>query len=201
MQCAGEVRYLGKIFSKIPTMGVFIDTLNDRYCMAETSFTELEYRARLGDLLAHTPNASAVRLNLPFQLISRHCHAATMILGNTIEALAERARLQLQQEQEQEGKRDGEEEGEAAPLRTLVIENLTDTTVVKLVSTKNKLMSCLSRSIIEPSKRHGEELGTDLFLPKSGIIRATFATSWTCSRGWSTSCCRCGGTRRGRRTR
>lgn len=157
LQCVGEVRYLGKIFSKIPTMGVFIDTLNDRYCMAETSFTELEYRARLGDLLAHTPNASAVRLNLPFQLISRHCHAATMILGNTIEALAERARLQQQQqqqEQEQEGAGNGEEE--AAPLRTLVIENLTDTTVVKLVSTKNKLMSCLSRSIIEPATRHDE---------------------------------------------
>ncbi|KAK7757738.1 hypothetical protein SLS62_000116 [Diatrype stigma] len=123
----GEVRYLGKIFSKIPTMNVFIDTLHDRYCMTEASFTEIEYRARLGSMLALTPNVSAVRLNLPFQLISRHCRAATMILGNTIEALAERARLQRLQEQEGEV-----EEPALVPLRTLVVENLTDTTVVKL---------------------------------------------------------------------
>lgn len=110
----GEVRYLGKIFSRVPTMGVFIDTLRDRYCMSDTSFTELEYRERLGGLLEHAPNLTAVRLNLPFQLISRHCRAATMILGNTIEALARRP------------------PEESAPLRTLVVENLTDSTIVKL---------------------------------------------------------------------
>ena len=96
-------------------MGVFIDTLRDRYSMSDTSFTEVEYRERLGRLLEHTPNLAAVRLNLPFQLISRHCRAATMILGNTIEALAHRLL-----------------DEDAAPLRTLVVENLTDATIVRL---------------------------------------------------------------------
>ena len=112
----GEVRYLGKIFSRVPTMGVFIDTLRDRYCMSDTSFTELEYRERLGGLLEHAPNLTAVRLNLPFQLISRHCRAATMILGNTIEALAHRRRTR----------------GGLVRPRTLVVENLTDSTIMEL---------------------------------------------------------------------
>lgn len=82
--------------------------------MNDSSFTEIDYREHLGTLLRHAPNINAARLNLPFQLISRHCHAATMIMGNTFEALAQR---------------DWEV---ATPLETLVVENLTDTTVVKL---------------------------------------------------------------------
>ena len=73
--CIGEVRYLAKIFSQVPTMSVFIDTLRDRYSMGDTSFTEVDYRERLVGLLEHAPNLMAVRLNLPFQLISRHCRA------------------------------------------------------------------------------------------------------------------------------
>jgi len=110
----GEVRYLGKIFHQIPSMQPFVNKLQTRYCMNSNSFTETEYREHLGTLLRHAPNMTATRLNLPFQLISRHCHAATMIMGNTFEALAQR---------------DWEV---SAPLETLVIENLTDTTVVKL---------------------------------------------------------------------
>ncbi|KAK7951430.1 uncharacterized protein PG986_007158 [Apiospora aurea] len=109
----GEVSYLGKIFSAVPSMEAFVTTLRDRYCLNEASFTEVDYRDNLGKLLGHTPNVSAVRLNLPFQLISKHCRAATMILGNTFEALAQRPE-------------------ESARLRTLVLENVTDTTIVKL---------------------------------------------------------------------
>ncbi|KAH7026464.1 uncharacterized protein B0I36DRAFT_330704 [Microdochium trichocladiopsis] len=110
----GEVRFLGRIFHKVPAMEPFVTKLRTRYCMNDSSFTEVEYREHLGTLLRHTTNMTATRLNLPFQLISRHCHAATMIMGNTFEALAQR---------------DWEV---AKPLETLVIENLTDTTVVKL---------------------------------------------------------------------
>ncbi|KXJ92025.1 hypothetical protein Micbo1qcDRAFT_233361 [Microdochium bolleyi] len=110
----GEVRYLARIFHSIPSMEPFVSKLRTRYCMNDDSFTEVEYREHLGMLLRYTPNMAATRLNLPFQLISRHCHAATMIMGNTFEALAQR---------------DWEV---STPLETLVVENLTDTTVVKL---------------------------------------------------------------------
>ncbi|KAK8125117.1 uncharacterized protein PG998_000876 [Apiospora kogelbergensis] len=109
----GEVNYLSKIFSAVPSMEAFVTTLRDRYCLNEASFTEVDYRDSLGKLLGHTPNVSAVRLNLPFQLISKHCRAATMILGNTFEALAQRPE-------------------ESERVRTLVLENVTDTTIVKL---------------------------------------------------------------------
>ncbi|KAK6864518.1 hypothetical protein PG990_006048 [Apiospora arundinis] len=109
----GEVNYLSKIFSTVPSMEAFVTTLRDRYCLNEASFTEVDYRDNLGKLLEYTPNVSAVRLNLPFQLISKHCRAATMILGNTFEALAQRSE-------------------ESQSVRTLVLENVTDTTIVKL---------------------------------------------------------------------
>ncbi len=123
-------------------MGLFIDTLRDRYCMNEESFTELEYRERLGALLEHTPNASAVRLNLPFQLISHHSQAATMILGNTVEALAQRSE-------------------ESAPLRTLVVENLTDMTVVKLWRNPRDVKNIIDvfsglEHLFLSMRRHGE---------------------------------------------
>lgn len=104
---------MSKIFSAVPSMEAFVTTLRDRYCLNESSFTEVDYRGSLGKLLEYTPNVSSVRLNLPFQLISKHCRAATMILGNTFEALAQRPE-------------------ESAQVRTLVLENVTDTTIVKL---------------------------------------------------------------------
>ncbi|KAK9788924.1 putative F-box domain-containing protein [Seiridium cardinale] len=109
----GEVEYLGKIFGKIPAMKPFVEGLYDRYCMNEASFTEAEYREHLGNVLEKTPNVEAVRLNLPFQLISKHVHASTMLLGNTFEAFARRPE-------------------DSVSLKTLVLENLTDIGIVRL---------------------------------------------------------------------
>ena len=109
----GEVKHLGNVFSSVPSMASFVSTLRDRYCMNEASFTELDYRHHLGHMLQDLPNVSAVRLNLPFPLVTSHCRAATMILGNTFEALAQRP--------------EGSE-----PLRTLVLENVSDITIVSL---------------------------------------------------------------------
>jgi hypothetical protein len=105
--------YLGHVFKKVPAIESPLTTLLHRYCMDNTTFTEMDYRNRLGELLEHAPNVSAVRLNLPFQLISKHCRAATMILGNSFEALAQRPE-------------------ESETLKTLVLENVTDTSVLKL---------------------------------------------------------------------
>lgn len=108
-----EVKHLGGLFSRVPAMASFVSTLRDRYCMNEASFTEVDYRHHLGHMLQDLPNVSAARLNLPFPLVSSHSRAATMILGNTFEALAQRP--------------EGSE-----PLRTLVLENVTNKTIVSL---------------------------------------------------------------------
>ncbi|KAI0136357.1 hypothetical protein BJ170DRAFT_601449 [Xylariales sp. AK1849] len=109
----GEVMYLGDIFRKVPSMNAFVTNLLDRFCLTDDSFTEVDFRETLGRMLEHTPNVEAVRLNLPFQLISKHCQAATMLLGNSLEALAQRPE-------------------ESKTLKTLVLENVTDIGVVKL---------------------------------------------------------------------
>ncbi|KAI1865448.1 uncharacterized protein JN550_008205 [Neoarthrinium moseri] len=109
----GEILYLGNIFRNVPSMDSFVTTLYDRYCMNENSFTEVEYRESLGYMLERTMDVEAVRLNLPFQLISKHCQASTMLLGNTFEALAQRPE-------------------DSKTLKTLVLENMTDIGIVKL---------------------------------------------------------------------
>ncbi|KAI5925408.1 hypothetical protein F4810DRAFT_660431 [Camillea tinctor] len=113
MRDIGEVNYLKQAFARVPQMHPFVYMLSERYCLNELSFTEIEYYNRLAGMLEHCPNVTAVRLNLPFQLLSQHCRAATMILGNTLKALLKRPE-------------------ESAIVDTLVIENLTDLTLYKL---------------------------------------------------------------------
>lgn len=102
------------MFSQIPTMAEFIEELQDSWCMNEESFTEIDYRRQLGFMLERAPNVTAVKLNLPFQLVSPgQYRASTMVLGNTFAALAQRPE-------------------ESETLKTLVLENLSDISVVSL---------------------------------------------------------------------
>ncbi|KAI2607091.1 uncharacterized protein GGS25DRAFT_494329 [Hypoxylon fragiforme] len=110
----GEARLLSDMFSKVRAMDQFVARIRDVYCMNESSFTEIEYRRRLGSMLEHAPNVTAVRLNLPFQLVTRGQYsAATLILGNSFEALAQRPE-------------------ESETLKTLVLENVSDISIVSL---------------------------------------------------------------------
>ncbi|KAI0007075.1 hypothetical protein F4779DRAFT_526563 [Xylariaceae sp. FL0662B] len=106
-----EVSCLTQLLEPLPTMSEFLSRLRDRYHMNEESFTELEYREKLEKMLEHVSQVSAVRLNLPFHIVTlypAYCRTATMILGNTFKALAGRPE-------------------ESQVLETLVIENLIDT--------------------------------------------------------------------------
>ncbi|KAH8675427.1 hypothetical protein BX600DRAFT_507666 [Xylariales sp. PMI_506] len=109
----GETSYLFDMFVGIPSMRPFTDHMRERFTMHEGSFTELEFREMLGRMLQSTVNVDAFRLHLPFQLVFRYCHASTMLLGNTFEALAQRTE-------------------ESAKLKTLVLENMSDTGIVSL---------------------------------------------------------------------
>ncbi|KAI0388023.1 hypothetical protein F5Y04DRAFT_241509 [Hypomontagnella monticulosa] len=109
-----EVMLLDNLFARVPAMDNFVSSLLHRYCMNETSFTEIDYRNQLGAILEHAPKVTAVKLNLPFQLAwTGQYRAGTMILGNTFEALAQRPE-------------------ESETLKTLVLENLCDMSVVSL---------------------------------------------------------------------
>jgi hypothetical protein len=104
---------LGRFFKGLPSLQSDVIGLLGRYYLNNDTFTEIDYRNSLGNILDCALNVSAVRLSLPVQLISKHCRAATMILGNSFEALAQRPE-------------------ESETLKILVLENLTDTTVCSL---------------------------------------------------------------------
>lgn len=110
---AAEVIDLGSFFKDLPSVQSDVIALFGRYYLNKDTFTEIDYRNALGNILECAPNVSSVRLSLPVQLISKHCRAATMILGNSFEALAQRPE-------------------ESETLKMLMIENLTDTTICSL---------------------------------------------------------------------
>ena len=82
--------------------------------MNEVSFTEIEFYQTVVDMLFNCRGIDKLRLNLPFQLVGRHCNAATMILANTFKAFARRP------------------EEDSAELKILVLENLPDIAVCHL---------------------------------------------------------------------
>lgn len=94
----------------------FIWTLQNRYSLSETSFTEVEYRRSVEEVLFNCRYLERLRIDLPFQFVDQRCNAATMILANTFSALADRL-----------------SEEDSVPLRTLVLENLSDPTIDKLL--------------------------------------------------------------------
>ncbi|KAI1379562.1 hypothetical protein F4677DRAFT_409684, partial [Hypoxylon crocopeplum] len=109
-----EVRFLGNLFTRVPSLNDFFSSLRDSYSMNEESFTEIDYRRQLGLMFDNAPNVTAVKLSLPFQLICPgQWRSATMILGNSFEAMVQRP------------------EGSKV-LKTLVLENLCDVSVRNL---------------------------------------------------------------------
>lgn len=109
-----EVDFLNTVFKHVASMTEFCEILQSRYCMNEASFTEIEFYQKLEEMLFNCRGIDKLRLNLPFQLVGRHCNAATMILANTFKAFASRP------------------EEDSADLKVLVLENLPDIAVCHL---------------------------------------------------------------------
>lgn len=109
-----EVDFLNTVFKRVASMAEFCEILQSRYCMNEVSFTEIEFFHTLEQMLFNCRGIDKLRLNLPFQLVGRHCNAATMILANAFKAFACRP------------------EEDSADLKVLVLENLPDIAVCHL---------------------------------------------------------------------
>lgn len=120
-----EVEFLDTVFARVPSMTDFCRTLHKKYCMNETSFTEIDYYRTVEEMLFYCRDVDRLRLNLPFQLVGRHCNAATMILANTLKAFAQRS------------------EEDSAKLNTLVIENVTDVAICHLWMNPSDVMNII----------------------------------------------------------
>ena len=90
--------------------------LMNSYCMDDTTFTEIEYLDKLSEILLRCPNVEGLRLNLPFQLMGKNSIVGKFILANSLKAFATRP------------------EEESAPLKKLVIENITDSAIYDLAT-------------------------------------------------------------------
>lgn len=121
-----EVEFLETVFARVPSMTEFCQAMHKKYCMNEGSFTETEYCDMVETILFNCREVDSLRLNLPFQLVGRHCNAATMILANTLKAFAARP------------------EEDSADLKTLVLENVTDVTIYSLWMNPSDVMNIMS---------------------------------------------------------
>ncbi|KAF4978022.1 hypothetical protein FZEAL_5529 [Fusarium zealandicum] len=139
-----EVEFLETVFARVPSMTDFCRTLHKKYCMNETSFTEIDYYRTVEEVLFYCRDVERLRLNLPFQLVGRHCNAATMILANTLKAFAQRP------------------EEDSAKLNTLVIENVTDIAICQLWMNPSDVMNIMKvlealEHLIMTLRRHENE--------------------------------------------
>ncbi|KAJ4864254.1 hypothetical protein V8C43DRAFT_276943 [Trichoderma afarasin] len=120
-----EVDFLNTVFARVPWMMDFCQSLQNLYCMGEMSFTEQEYYDAIEALLFNCREVERLRLSLPFQLVGRHCNAATIILANTFKALASRP------------------EEDSASMKVLVLENVTDIAVCHLWMNPSDVMNIM----------------------------------------------------------
>lgn len=81
--------------------------LNKRFCMGPASFTEIDFRRRMDDILFNCGNIERVRLSLPLPFAGQDEFTTTFILANALAALA------------------GRSEEDSATLKALVLESVT----------------------------------------------------------------------------
>ncbi|RYC93391.1 hypothetical protein BFJ63_vAg3700 [Fusarium oxysporum f. sp. narcissi] len=146
-----EVEFLDTVFARVPSMADFCQTLHKKYCMNETSFTETDCYQKVEEMLFYCRDVDRLRLNLPFQLVGRHCNAATMILANTLKAFAQRP------------------EEDSAKLNTLVVENVTDVAIRHLwmnpidVMNIMKVLEVLEHLVLTLRRHENEPITVGLF--------------------------------------
>ncbi|KAM0287792.1 hypothetical protein ACHAQH_000324 [Verticillium albo-atrum] len=112
-------------------MKEFIHSLQYRYCMSDTSFTEIDYHMTLLDMCFNCDQIDRLRINLPCQLVGQRCNTATMILANTFSAFSERFKT-------------ADPAGpEPVRLNTLVVENITDQAIYNLWKNPSDVLSMM----------------------------------------------------------
>ncbi|KND90149.1 hypothetical protein TOPH_05132 [Tolypocladium ophioglossoides CBS 100239] len=139
-----EVEFLETVFARMPSMTEFCQTMQKKYCLNESSFTEMDYFDALETMLFNCRDVDRLRLNLPFQLVGRHVNAATMILANTLKAFANRP------------------EEDSADLKVLVLENVTDVAICHLWMNPSDVMNIMSvlaalEHLVMTLRRHENE--------------------------------------------
>jgi hypothetical protein len=97
-----------------------------RYCMNENTFDETDFRRIIDGVLLATPNMTRLKLNLPFQVVGRASSTATLLLATTLACVA------------------GRPAEEYKPLETLVLDHVSDTTLISICNNPMDLLNALT---------------------------------------------------------
>ncbi|OBT88628.1 hypothetical protein VE02_04041 [Pseudogymnoascus sp. 03VT05] len=119
----------GSIVDKFPEMNEVFDSLR-RYCMGPASFDESDFKNAVTAMLDTATKASCFKLNLPFQFVGQASRSGTMLFATAAECLANRS--------------------EAAPIETLVLSHLSDTTLLDVYQNPIDLQNAIK--IFNPLK-------------------------------------------------
>jgi len=85
-----EIARLNAVFEgKVPEMVLLIESLR-KYVMNGNSFEDTHYLQLVNRVLQNTPNATRLKLNLPFQVVGDASRTATSLLANTLACVAHR---------------------------------------------------------------------------------------------------------------
>ncbi|KAG9242757.1 hypothetical protein BJ878DRAFT_543957 [Calycina marina] len=134
-----EITRLSDVFSgiiqKVPEMEPLLSSLR-RYCMNDSTFDETDFKSVLDGVLKRVPNLTRLRVNLPFQVVGRQCQTATLLLATTFECIALRSQQSIV----------GNEEHtvEYKKLDTLVLDHVTDTSVISICHNPRDLHNTIS---------------------------------------------------------
>lgn len=110
-----EVNYLQPHMQTQPTPGSLCEDMRKRYCMGPATFTEVDFRRRMDDILFYCRGITQARLSLPLSLVLFDELITTFILANALAALGRRP------------------EEDSATLKVLVLENVTGTAIGSLL--------------------------------------------------------------------
>jgi hypothetical protein len=86
-----------------------------KYCMSANTFDEEGFKNTIRAVLERTPNATKLKMNLPFQVIGRASQTSTVLLANAFACIAGRP-------------------ADFKPLTTFVIDHLSDSTLLRICS-------------------------------------------------------------------
>lgn len=135
-----EIDFMVQLFRPITGMSERWSEVRRKYALHDETFTAIEFRHMLSELLFYLPNMERLQLTLPSQLSSRNSDTSTMILSNALASVAEHL-SRVEQDPELE----------IAPLKTLVLDGMPDYSIMQLW---NNPLDIKNMSIVFRSLEH-----------------------------------------------
>lgn len=173
-EVARLIDVFGGITLKVPEMEPLLLSLR-KYCMNENTFDETDFRRVVERVFSAAHNMTRLKLNLPFQVVGRASATATLLLATTLACLASRPPEEYQ------------------PLETLVLDHVSDTTLISICNNPIDLRNALVtfrhlKNMVLSIKRQEARAATQVTFGANlwFLIRKAKDLESLCLIGWNT---------------